>query len=85
VGADKYTAETVKQFRRRIRHIEAAMDLRDLQSPGGVKYKQLGKSLPRRGALLLNEPWHLIILELDKEAGKQIVVLEISKWDGGKG
>jgi len=85
VGADKYTAETVKQFRRRIRHIEAARDLRDLQSPGGVNYKQLGKSLPRRGALLLNGPWQLIILERDEKAGKQIVVLEISKGVGGKG
>ena len=83
-GADKYTAETVRLFRRRIRHIEAAKDLHDLQCPGGVQYKQLGSSDPRKSALVLNESWHLIISEQDHEGGKQIIVLEISKRYGGK-
>ena len=84
VGADQYTAETVTLFRRRIRHIEAAKDLHDLQCPGGVKYKELSSADPKKSALVLNESWDLIISEQDHQGGKQIVVLEISKRDGGK-
>ena len=83
-GADKYTAETVRLFRRRIRHIEAAKDLRDLRCLGGVQYKQVSSAYPRKSALMLNESWHLIISEQEHQGGKQIVVHEISKRDGGK-
>jgi toxin HigB-1 len=83
VGADKYTAETVRVFRRRIRHIEAAKDLHDLQCPDGVQYRQISSANPRMSALVLNESWHLIISEQDHQGGKQIVVHEISKRDGG--
>jgi plasmid maintenance system killer protein len=84
VGADKYSTGTVTLFRRRIRHIEAAKDLHDLQCPGGVQYRQLGSGYPRKSSLALNGSWDLIISEQDSQGGKQIVVLEISKRDGGK-
>jgi len=83
VGADNYSTETVRLFRRRIRHIEAAKDLHDLKSPGGVQYTQLSSGHPKKSSLALNGSWHLIILEQDSQGGEQIVVLEISKRDGG--
>ena len=84
IGADQYTAETVRLFRRRIRHIEAAKDLHDLQCPGGVQYKQLSSEYPRRSSLALNESWRLIISEEDYQGGRQIVVHEISEPQGGE-
>ena len=81
IGADKYTAETVRLFRRRIRHIEAAKDLHDLQCPDGVQYRQLGSG---KSSLGLNDSWHLIISEDDHLGGKQVVILELSKRDGGE-
>jgi plasmid maintenance system killer protein len=82
-GADKYSTETVKRFRRRIRHIEAAKDLHDLQCPSGVQYRQLGSGSPRKSSLALDESWDLIISEQDSQGSKQIVVLEISKREWG--
>jgi plasmid maintenance system killer protein len=35
-GTSTFPPETVKVFRRRVRHIEAAEDLRDLQDPRGL-------------------------------------------------
>lgn len=82
VGADKYSAETVKTFRRRIRQIEAAKDLHDLQRPGGVQYKRVSTVHPRKSSLALNDSWNLIISEQDYQGSTQIVVLEIAKLDG---
>jgi plasmid maintenance system killer protein len=84
VGADKYTAETVRTFRRRIRHIEAAKDIYDLQRPGGVQYKRISTAYPRKSSLALNDIWHLIISEEDHQGSTHIVVLEISRLAGGK-
>ena len=84
IGADQYTAETVTLFRRRIRHIEAAKDLRDLQRPGGVRYTALGSAHPGMSTLALNDSWCLVLSEQDNQEGKQILVLEISKrFEGG--
>lgn len=84
-GAEKYTAETVRVFRRRIRHIEAAKDLQDLQRPGGVYYRQLTSGPPGKGAFVLNESWHLVISERDHLGSKEIVVLEICRLEGIQG
>jgi plasmid maintenance system killer protein len=85
VGAEKYTAETVRVFRRRIRHIEAAKDLQDLQSPGGVRYRQLTSEPPLKSAFVLNESWLLVIAEHDHQGAKEIVILEICRFEGIKG
>jgi plasmid maintenance system killer protein len=84
VGANKYTAETVRLFRRRIRHIEAAKDLNDLQCPGGVQYKQLTTGFPRRSSLALNESWRLILSEEEYQGSTRVVVHEISETEGVK-
>jgi plasmid maintenance system killer protein len=77
IGADGYAPETVKLFRRRVRHIEAATDLNDLQCPSLVNYRRLKADYPPTSALDLNEGWDLIISEeLEKGLGR-ILVLEI--------
>jgi plasmid maintenance system killer protein len=84
-GAEKYTAETVRVFRRRIRHIEAAKDLQDLQRPDGVRYRQLTSAPPKKSAFVLTESWHLVISENDHRGAEEIVVLEICRLEGTKG
>jgi plasmid maintenance system killer protein len=79
IGADKYTAETVKLFRRRVRHIEAARDLNDLRCPNVVPYKLLSSGYPPTSSLALNEGWEMIISEELREKPGRIVVLEISE------
>ena len=79
IGADGYSPETVKLFRRRVRHIEAATDLNDLQCPSLVNYRRLKADYPPTSALELSEGWDLIISEeLDQEPGR-ILVLEIRR------
>jgi plasmid maintenance system killer protein len=79
VGADKYAAETVKLFRRRVRHIEAARDLNDLRCPNVVPYKLLSSGYPPKSSLALNEGWDMIISEMLREKPMRIIVLEISQ------
>jgi plasmid maintenance system killer protein len=78
-GADKYATETVKLFRRRVRHIEAAKDLNDLRCPNVVSYRQLSSAYPPRSSLALNEGWDMIISEELREEPKRIVVLQITE------
>ena len=78
IGADQYAAETVKLFRRRVRHIEAATDLNDLRCPNVVFYRQLSSGSPPTGSLALNEGWEMIIAEELREDLRRIVVLAIS-------
>ena len=78
VGAEKYSAETVRLFRRRIRHIEASKDMHDLRSAGGVRYSR--DSGPKgRCSLALNDAYQLIISEQDDVGRKPIVVHEIAR------
>jgi plasmid maintenance system killer protein len=78
-GADKFTAETVKLFRRRVRHIEAANDLNDLRCPSVVAYKLLSAAYPQRSSLALDDDWDMIISEELQDEPKRIVVLAISE------
>lgn len=79
IGADMYAAETVRLFRRRVRHIEAAKDLDDLRCPNAVSYRQLSATYPPRSSLALNQGWHLIIAEELREDPQRITVLAISE------
>ena len=81
-GASRYPAETVKLFRRRIRHIEAARDTRDLRTPPSVRYEKLSGQLAGMSSMRLNDQWRLILREEDTKSGKRIVVQEISKHYG---
>ncbi|MBI4877485.1 MAG: type II toxin-antitoxin system RelE/ParE family toxin [Acidobacteria bacterium] len=81
-GASRYPAETVKLFRRRVRHIEAARDARDLRTPPSVHYEKLGGNLAGLSSLRLNDRWRLILSEQETKSGKRIVIREISKHYG---
>ena len=85
IGADDYTVETIRLFRRRVRHIEAAKDLKDVRSLRGVCYKRLdeGES-PSRGSLALNGLWRLIISETDGQIGRRILIHEMSEDSGDR-
>jgi plasmid maintenance system killer protein len=85
IGADDYTVETIRAFRRRIRHIEAAKDLNDLQCLRGVRYKRIEAENATAGSLALTGFWRLVISERDGQAGKQIVIHEMSEDLGGQG
>lgn len=78
-GAQQYSAETVKLFRRRIRHLEAAADLNDLRCPSLVHYQQLSTDYPPTSSLTLDGEWTLIISEELQREPKRIVVLEVSR------
>ena len=81
-GASKYPVQTVKLFRRRVRHIEAARDVRDLRTPPSVHYEKLSGKYAGKSSLRLNERWRLILSEEDTESGKRVVIHEISKHYG---
>ncbi len=79
IGADGYEPETVKLFRRRIRHIEAASDLKDLRCPNLVEYRELEAGHPRKSALALNDGWELVLAEEVEHEPERIVILGISE------
>ena len=79
VGAESYEAETVRLFRRRVRHIEAAKDIEDLRCPTAVSYRRLSLNYPPKSSLALNEGWHMIIAEEIREESQRIAVLAISE------
>lgn len=81
-GASRYPAETVKLFRRRVRHIEAAKDVRDLRTPPGVRYEKLGGKLAGLSSLRLNDKWRVVLSEEETKSGKRIVIREISNHYG---
>ena len=72
-GAAGFPAETVTVFRRRVRHIEAAEDLPDLQDPRGVRCEKLVGT--GRFLLGLTDKYGLI-LSAEKS---RIVIHEISE------
>lgn len=84
VGADTYTAETVKLFRRRVRQIEAANSMRDVQSLRCARYKQIGIATPLKASLALNGPWSLIITEEDRAGIQTMVITEIAELAGSE-
>jgi len=69
-------------FRRRVRHIEAAKDVRDLRTPPSVHYEKLSGKLAGLSSLRLNDRWRLILAEVETKSGKRIVIREISKHYG---
>lgn len=81
-GAEKFPAETVKLFRRRVRHIEAAKDVRDLRRPASVHYEKLAGRYSGKSSLRLNDKWRLILSEEQGPTGKRVVIHELSNHYG---
>jgi plasmid maintenance system killer protein len=76
-GAARLPAETVTLFRRRVRHIEAAEDLQDLQDPRGVRCEELKGT--DRFLLALTDKHGLVLSEEKTRPVSRIVVHEISE------
>ncbi len=74
-GAEKFPEEVVTVFLRRVRHIEAAKDERDLRSPPSVHYEQLkGKRYAGKASLRLNRQWRLI-LSVERDTQEKYVLI----------
>jgi proteic killer suppression protein len=82
-GAGKLPVEVVNAFLRRVRHIEAAKDERDLRVPPSVHYEKLKKGrYAGKDSMRLSREWRLIIsIEKDKR-GKCVVIREVNKHYG---
>jgi plasmid maintenance system killer protein len=79
IGAEKFAADIVNLFRRRVRHIEAAKDLNDLRCPSVVSYKNLSSGYPPKSSLTLDDHWEMIIAEELRDEPGRIVVLALSE------
>lgn len=82
-GAVKYPEEVITAFLRRVRHIEAAKDERDLRVPKSVHYERIrhGKYAGTE-SMRLNRQWRLILkIEEDKQ-GKYVSIREINNHYG---
>ena len=77
-GKAKLPEEVVNAFLRRVRHIEAAKDERDLRIPQSVHYERLQREYSGKVSLRLNRRWRLI-LSVERDAqGKCVVIHEIT-------
>lgn len=76
-GAARFPAGIVTLFRRRVRHIEAAQDLRDLQDPRGVRCERLEGT--DRFLLGLTEKYGLTLSEEKTKPVNRIVIHEIAE------
>jgi toxin HigB-1 len=81
-GAAKFPEEVVNALLRRVRHIEAAKDERDLRVPPSVHYERLKGQYSGKASLRLNRQWRLI-LSVEKDAeGKYVLIHEITNHYG---
>ena len=81
-GAAKLPNEVVSAFLRRVRHIDAAKDERDLRIPRSVHYERLKGPYVGKDSMRLNREWRLIIsVEKDKE-DKYVLIHEINNHYG---
>jgi proteic killer suppression protein len=82
-GSEKFPEEVVTAFLRRVRHIEAAKDERDLRSPPSVHYEQLkGKRYAGKASLRLNRQWRLILSVEGDTQEKYVLIHEMTNHYG---
>jgi proteic killer suppression protein len=81
-GATKFPAEVVNVLLRRVRHIEAAKDERDLRVPSSVHYEQLKGTYAGKASLRLNRQWRLILSVEENPQGKYVLIHEITNHYG---
>lgn len=75
-------SEVVNAFVRRIRHIEAAKDERDLRVPPSVHYERLKKKYKGKDSMRLNREWRLIVSVSKDKQGKYVLIHEINNHYG---
>ena len=81
-SAAKLPKEVVTAFLRRVRHIEAAKDERDLRVPSSVHYERLKGAYVGRQSMRLNREWRLILSVAKDEQGKCVLIHEINNHYG---
>jgi proteic killer suppression protein len=81
-GAAKLPSEVVNAFMRRVRHIEAAKDERDLRVPPSVHYERLKRTYRGKDSMRLNREWRLIVSVKEDRQGKYVVIHEINNHYG---
>jgi proteic killer suppression protein len=81
-GAAKFPREVVNAFVRRIRHIEAAKDERDLRVPPSVHYERLKAKYKGQDSMRLNREWRLIISVREDKQGKYVLIHEVNNHYG---
>lgn len=81
-GAQKWPKPIGSTFLRRVRHIEAAQDEQDLRIPPSVHYEQLKGTYAGKTSLRLTRQWRLIISIRHDDAGRYVVIHEITNHYG---
>ena len=81
-GAAKLPEEVVSTLLRRVRHIEAAKDERDLRVPPSVHYERLRGKSAGKASLRLNRQWRLILSVETDTQGKYVLIHEITNHYG---
>lgn len=81
-GRESFPEEVVNTLLRRVRHIEAAKNERDLRVPPSVHYEQLKGEYAGKASFRLNRQWRLILSVEKDEEGKYILIHEINNHYG---
>lgn len=81
-GATRFPQEVVNALLRRMRHIEAARDERDLRTPLSVHYEHLKGQYIGQDSMRLNRQWRLILSVEEDTEGKYVVIHEITNHYG---
>ncbi len=74
-----YGPDVVRQFRKRMQQIRAAVDERDFYRAKGLHFEKLQGSKKDERSMRLNDQWRLIVT-LEGEAPKAVVVVEIRDY-----
>jgi proteic killer suppression protein len=80
--AAKFPPEVISALLRRVRHIEAAHDERDLRHPPSVHYERLKGHYIGKDSMRLNRQWRLILSVEEDTQGKYVVIHEITNHYG---
>ena len=76
-GRSKYPIDVTRAFFRVMGHIDQALDERDLYALKGLRYEKLAGDRKGQHSLHLNDRWRLIVVPVDREAGRLLRILEI--------
>ncbi|MHC4443131.1 MAG: type II toxin-antitoxin system RelE/ParE family toxin [Planctomycetota bacterium] len=82
VGARNYPAGVVDSFLRRVRHIDAAKDERDLRVPVSVHFEKLKGDYEGKYSMRLKDRWRLVLRIVIEEGRKVVVIDEITQHYG---
>jgi proteic killer suppression protein len=74
-----YSQAVVRAFRRRMQHIRAAEDERDLRAVKAFRYEKLKGNRSHQRSIRLNRQWRLIV-ELEEGRPKTVVVVDIEDY-----